>query len=257
MDYNSELNNYWSSNEARNKYWDKRAQNTKEYKGESLYTITDIPFYMYRRKRLLTEMKDIDFRGKRVLDIGCGDGYYSVYFKQKFRNAYICGIDISEEMVHLARQRARAGSVDVKFSLTDGKNLAFKSRIFDLVYIFAVLQHIDDSKFSEYVKEVARIIKQNGKLIIFEAIGKEKGKGRMSLRRAPQDYIEIFQSHGLKLERYVCVSSPFYRRALIFVRGNRKFLSKLLIPFIVFLTRIVDKVWQDDFGNGFFVFTKH
>ena len=78
MDHDRKLDDYWSSEEARIKYWDKRAHGIKEFKGDFFYTVTDIRFYVYRMERLLKEMENIDFCGKRVLEIGCGDGYYNL-----------------------------------------------------------------------------------------------------------------------------------------------------------------------------------
>lgn len=214
---------------------------------------------MYRRERLLKEMEDIDFCGKKVLEIGCGDGYYLCYFKQKHQDLCIHGVDISKEMLHLARKRAELDNADITVSFTDGKNLAFKSCIFDIVYIFAVLRHIDDSNIWEYAREISRVIKRNGKLIIFETLG-EKKRGSMYIDRLLQDYVKIFQNHGFRLERFVCISSPFYktcRKALNLSRIDKiGFVNRLLVYFIVLLTKRFDKVWQNESGNGFFVFTK-
>lgn len=71
--------NYWE------RYWEERGENIKRYKGKEFYTVTPFPFYVYRRNRILEILKGIDVEGKRILDLGCGDGYYSRYLIKKER----------------------------------------------------------------------------------------------------------------------------------------------------------------------------
>jgi 2-polyprenyl-3-methyl-5-hydroxy-6-metoxy-1,4-benzoquinol methylase len=63
-------------------YWNMRADNSYKYKGECFYTLTPIPYYYSRRRILLKllgrEIKKIN-KGK-ILDFGCGDGFYLKYF---------------------------------------------------------------------------------------------------------------------------------------------------------------------------------
>jgi 2-polyprenyl-3-methyl-5-hydroxy-6-metoxy-1,4-benzoquinol methylase len=47
-----------------------------------------------------------DFTGRRVIDIGCGDGCYTVELSDRGRPAIVCGIDPAPEAIKVARQKA-------------------------------------------------------------------------------------------------------------------------------------------------------
>lgn len=60
-------------------------------------------------------------KGKKVLDIGCGIGTHSKIFAMKGAKVY--GIDISEEMIKIAKSR----SPNCDFRVADMKELPFKN----------------------------------------------------------------------------------------------------------------------------------
>src|SRR5512135_143902 len=50
-------------------------------------------------------VKDIDFNGKTVLDVGCGFGDLSDFIVQKYPDAKYTGIDITPEFVYVAHKK--------------------------------------------------------------------------------------------------------------------------------------------------------
>lgn len=68
-------------------YWDERAKISYQYKKETFYTITPIPYYYCRRAKiysLLTQwIKKIETENNSnnisVCDYGCGDGQYILH----------------------------------------------------------------------------------------------------------------------------------------------------------------------------------
>ncbi|KAM6949069.1 7SK snRNA methylphosphate capping enzyme [Aplochiton taeniatus] len=55
----------------------------------------------------LTLLKPDWFRGKRVLDIGCGAGHMTLAIARQFGPAHILGLDVDRRLVHAARQNIR------------------------------------------------------------------------------------------------------------------------------------------------------
>src|SRR5579875_2814649 len=78
-------------------------------------------------------------RALRALEIGCGPGRLMRPLSHTFGEIH--GVDVSDEMVRLARERLR----DVPHAhvhATDGSSLAqFADESFDMVYSYAVFQH--------------------------------------------------------------------------------------------------------------------
>lgn len=68
-----------------------------------------------------------DLRGKRVLDVGCGEGRLS--FACAEAGADVFGFDADEEAVEVARSRARPG---VRFEVADAAEIELPRRKFDL-----------------------------------------------------------------------------------------------------------------------------
>ena len=73
--------------------------------------------------------------GQRILDIASGTGHAAFYAGTKVGvRGSVVGIDIAEQMVHLANAHARASSLaNVHFELMDGEHTSFKDNEFDAV----------------------------------------------------------------------------------------------------------------------------
>ena len=75
-------------------------------------------------------------RGQKVLDVATGTGHAALYAGRKVgaERGSVVGIDIAEEMVHLANTHARELSRQhVRFEMMDGENLEFADDEFDVV----------------------------------------------------------------------------------------------------------------------------
>jgi SAM-dependent methyltransferase len=97
----------------------------------------------------------------RALEIGCGLGRLMKPLSRHFSEVH--GVDVSDEMVRLARERLR----DVPHAhahVTNGANLAqFAGDWFDFVYSYAVFQHIPSRDVVlEYMNEIRRVLKPGG-----------------------------------------------------------------------------------------------
>lgn len=82
-----------------------------------------------------------DFAGKRVIDIGCGDGTYTAELMDEGRPSRITGIDPASEAVEVAgRKNARP---DITFTVSSAYDLPFPDDSFDVAYLRGVLHHMD------------------------------------------------------------------------------------------------------------------
>src|SRR5213594_1197728 len=65
----------------------------------------------YLMPRMLAMLGDV--RERRVLDLGCGEGGYARELHR--RGAHVTGVDGSERLIEVARERAQAEAIGVPF----------------------------------------------------------------------------------------------------------------------------------------------
>ncbi len=82
-----------------------------------------------------------DWRHRRVIDVGCGDGTYTAEMLRLADIAGIHGVDPSPAAVEAAR--ARAGDPRMTFAVGSAYELAHADDDFDIAYLRGVLHHMD------------------------------------------------------------------------------------------------------------------
>lgn len=104
-------------------------------------------------------------RGLRILDVGCGTGRHSLELRR--RGYHIVGVDLSENMLSKARQKALAESLEIEFLKADARGLPFEEE-FDLAIMLCEggfpLMETDEMNF-EILRSVTRALKKPGKFI--------------------------------------------------------------------------------------------
>lgn len=101
----------------------------------------------------------------KILDVGCGDGVTEAFMNKYFSHWQIDAIDISVKSIEEAKKKK---IINCDFTLYDGKNIPFSDESFDVVFMAGVLHHVDFSLHSNLIKEVNRVLKQNGRFYLFE-----------------------------------------------------------------------------------------
>jgi 2-polyprenyl-3-methyl-5-hydroxy-6-metoxy-1,4-benzoquinol methylase len=125
-------------------YWNNQPCNVKH--GTSEVGTREF-FNEVTAKRFRAEPHNLDFpqfhqyRGKRVLEIGCGIGTDAQQFAQN--GAHYVGIDLSDESLTLAKQRFEVFDLEGDFYNIDMTNLNELKKLgtFDLVYSYGVIHH--------------------------------------------------------------------------------------------------------------------
>jgi len=123
----------------------------------------------------------------RVLEIGCGIG------RLMKQNYY--GIDISEKMIAMAKNK-KPGS---QFFVSNGRKIPFEKGYFDAVYCVLVFQHIPFDAVSGYIKEAARVLKNEGKFIFQFIEGEEDA--RFSKHHSLKEILKVLEENGFDLKK--------------------------------------------------------
>ena len=94
--------------------------------------------------------------GKRVLEIGSGEGYGTHYLSGFAKN--ITGIDYSKDAVQYAKDKYKNNNLS--FLVMDAKEIGKLNEKFDIVCSFQNIEHIEDT--DSLLKNVAQILDENG-----------------------------------------------------------------------------------------------
>ncbi len=168
--------------------WDARArENARYYVNTATREWTDDAFFESGERtvqeEILTDMINIcqgkDPAEMTVLEIGCGVGRVTRALAKVFGKVY--GVDISGEMIELARRRL-AAFPNAHVYQNNGKDLSVLGDIqVDFAFSSIVFQHIPSREVIEnYVRDVHRLLRPGG-LFKFQV------QGDASLKTSPED----------------------------------------------------------------------
>jgi len=157
-----------------------------------------------------------DVRGKRVLDAGCGGGFYSLWLSEK--GAKVLGIDSSEEMINIAKRKASRKKLDAKFLVGDVSNLKIEDGVFDLVLSTLVL--MDEKELDKAVSELVKVTRNGGDIIvsvqhpILTAGDWERESGQKLFRKLDNYFVEKELEAVWENERKELIFFKYYHRSL-------------------------------------------
>ncbi|MBS4534315.1 methyltransferase domain-containing protein [Clostridium sp. D2Q-14] len=118
----------------------------------------------------------LPFEGKRILDIGCGTGNYSIRLAKL--GYEVVGIDISDEMLDIAKEKAKGKKLDIEFYNMDIYDLKFDDNEFDGAFSMAAFEFVEDTE--KALDEIFRVIKSEGQVLI-GTINKDSNWGELYL----------------------------------------------------------------------------
>ena len=96
--------------------------------------------------------------GKRLLDLGSGEGSFVMMVRQSFEEVY--GVDISEKAVELCQERG----IHAKKANLNNEPIPFPDKYFDAVVALDVVEHVFDP--IRFLQEIHRVLADGGYTII-------------------------------------------------------------------------------------------
>jgi SAM-dependent methyltransferase len=151
-------------------YWEQRLSDRFTLKGVGHLGFSEsYNTWLYRRKQRCIEscLSGTNLKGKKVLDIGCGTGFFVEWYLQK--GASICGIDITDISIKRLKQKYQ-GEFQTQ-DITD-PNYQLYSREFDIINMWDVVYHIVDPKrFNLAFDNIAKSMRDGGLLLFTDWFG--------------------------------------------------------------------------------------
>lgn len=114
-----------------------------------------------RRAKKIIERLDLK-EGDKIIDIGCGDGFYLYLLSKLSVKISLVGFDYDQ--IVLTNARKNLGSKKIKLIRGSATDMPFKDGEFSKIIMTEVLEHIEDHK--KALNEVFRILKSGGYLLL-------------------------------------------------------------------------------------------
>ena len=151
---------------------DKEALEKVYKKPNAVWTSTEPP------EELVELIKTGEIKPGKVLDVGCGEGFYSIYLASK--GFEVTGIDLSENAIKLAKQNAENVGANINFIAMDLEDIDKLNEKFDFILEWAILHHIIPEKRKRYVEKLSKLLNENGKYfsLCFNINDRKSGKGQ-------------------------------------------------------------------------------
>lgn len=118
-----------------------------------------------RRRQLVHEALDVKI-GHRVLDVGCGPGFYVAELLERVGvTGAVVGVDVSSDMLNLARSRC-GGHANVTFMEASATALPLDDSSFDAALSVQVMEFVDDVDAA--LAELRRVLRPGGQVVLWD-----------------------------------------------------------------------------------------
>lgn len=153
---------------------------------------------------------------RRLLDVGCGPGQFSIMAAERLPQAQVVGVDLAPTMIELARQHAAASPANdrVRFEVGDAMALPFRDAEFDTVLSSGSIKQWPDS--AKGLSEIHRVLEPGGSAFVLEinrqapavAVEAQRRQLRHWLFRLLFPHV-VTQGMSTEEARQACRASPF------------------------------------------------
>ncbi|OGS45571.1 MAG: malonyl-[acyl-carrier protein] O-methyltransferase BioC [Elusimicrobia bacterium RIFOXYD2_FULL_34_15] len=184
---------------------------------------------------------------KRILEIGCGTGNYTFLLREKYKNACIKAMDISDKMIEVAKHKLR--DKNIKFVIGDAETINLDTK-FDIITSNATFQWFKD--IEETVVKYKNILVKGG-IILFSTFG-------------PLTFYELKKSINETLRKKTFIASDNFLEKEKIETILRKYFNEVSIREKIFsedystLMNLLNKIkYSGERGsgiNGKFILTK-
>ena len=208
----------------------------------------ETPFYNEQRAASIHKILK-KANAQRVLDVGCGLGKVTTYLAQQGLD--VTGIDISERLIKLAKEKAQKSGLNIHFEVVELDKYVVEEK-FDAVLFAGVLEHIEEE--GKMMFDAKRLMKEDGKIVItditaFQFLFMERDRRVGHLRR----YTMNRMRKKLEAQGYENIQMKYYNFLMLFGTLYLLIFKKKEYPYGI-LNPVVNKLiywWYKHLENNF------
>jgi len=139
-----------------------KAENPVQQEYAQLAQDYDDRWCFYITVTLQATLKKVELHsGEHLLDIGCGTGALLEAIEKKYPDAFLAGVDLTQEMLDVAAKRL---SAKVHIEQSSASSLPFAAETFDVIVCCNMFHYIREPMVA--LQEIIRVLKPGGKVII-------------------------------------------------------------------------------------------
>ena len=131
-----------------------------------------------------------DPRGKRLIDLGFGNGVYAIEFAKA--GALVSGLEVNSVLHGIAKERAQSANLSLDLNIYDGRTFPHPDDSFDYAFSVSVLEHVSDAAL--FLREAGRVLKPGGRFYLAfpnRLSPKETHTGIWGLNYVPRSLAEL------------------------------------------------------------------
>jgi ubiquinone/menaquinone biosynthesis C-methylase UbiE len=176
---------------------------------------------------LLESLKD--FRNKLLLEVGVGSGRNALPLLAEIKPRFV-GLDLSREMLKLAKAKTASSKKDFDFILGDAERLPFVDKIFDAVVCMSTMHYFASQE--KVLSEFSRMLKGKSVLVygdltlyeldkqgVFEALERMLSKVHAGYHK-PSEIKEMLEANGFRVSRMKTLAYRKSYKALMEDKGE-------------------------------------
>jgi SAM-dependent methyltransferase len=141
-----------------------------------------------------------------IVDVGCGWGRAFKLLAERFHPARLIGIDVEPRLLDASATQAARDGISVELRCENSSRLSLASQSVDMIFCHQTFHHLVDQEGA--IEEFHRVLKPGGLLLFAEStrayihswIIRLLFRHDMSVQKTAQEYIELIQRAGFKLD---------------------------------------------------------
>lgn len=204
---------------------DYRVEQSKYY---AAYTKDTSEFFAELKiQKLLSWLPELSGRtGMSILDYGCGDGYMTSVLARYLPGNMLYGTDPSAQSIEIAQKL----HPHIAFDCIEETVVPYADHRFDLICTAGVFHHIPFDEHGLWLDELMRILKPNGRLVMFE----------LNPLNPLTRY--IFKYHPM--DQQATMLTPWYARRLLGKFGKVSVRFYYFFPSWLRFLRVIDPLFE-------------